>query len=160
MREAIGSSLLLSIVVFIVGVVLILLVNSLSYSKAFKVKNRIINLISESETLNTDEIDADLATIGYELNKNTDCSKTSFYKTNNCRNSDGIAYEGCNQDSDIEIININPDYDYCIYKTTLANGSYYYSVVTFTHFDLPIVGNFIRQEVSGETKVMGKNYDY
>ena len=160
MNDSLGSSLLLYIVVFIVGIVLLLLVNSLAYSKAFKVKNRIINQISETGTLDVSKIDSDLSTIGYELNSGTDCSKTEYYTSNNCYNADGISYAGCSQNSKIEIISINPTYDYCVYKTTLSDKSYYYSVVTFTHFDLPLVGGFIRNEVSGETKVLGKTYSY
>lgn len=160
MKDAIGSSLLLYIVVFIVGIVLILLVNSLAYSKAFKVKNRIINQITETGAFNVSKVDSDLATVGYELNKNTDCSKTNYYRNNNCSAADGVLYAGCNPNTKIEIINVKPTYDYCVYKTTLSDNSYYYSVVTFTHFELPLVGGLARYEVSGETKRLGINYDY
>ena len=42
-----GSSLLLNIVIVIVGVVSAFLISSIAYSKAFKVKNRIVSVIEK-----------------------------------------------------------------------------------------------------------------
>lgn len=47
MRSAIGNSLLMSLVVIIVSLVMLVFVGILSYSKAYRVKNRIIEVIEK-----------------------------------------------------------------------------------------------------------------
>ena len=34
------------------------------------------------------------------------------------------------------------------------------SVVTYVRFDFPVIGNMLTFEVHGETKMLGKNYNY
>ena len=76
MNESIGGSALISLVVFIVGALLLIIVGALSYSKAYRVKNRIIGIIDKYEVFNDQkdyndykdalsEISEDLASIGY-----------------------------------------------------------------------------------------------
>ena len=47
MREAIGSSLLLNIAIVFIGVISAFLISSIAYSKAYKVKNRIVSIIEK-----------------------------------------------------------------------------------------------------------------
>ena len=88
MREAIGSSLLFNLIIVIVIVMIAFLVGSLSYSKAFKVKNRIINIIEKYEGYNqTDsklinEINSELKNMGYRINKNKKCKSGDISGSN------------------------------------------------------------------------------
>ncbi len=45
------------------------------------------------------------------------------------------------------------NYRYCIYKNTDAKG-YYYTVVVFMYFELPVIGDFLEFPISGQTKVI------
>lgn len=150
MKASIGGSFLLYIVVFIVSIAMLLLVGLLSYSKAYKVKNRIINVIETNLSINEKNINSDLASVGYNVNNKRDCTRTNTFKKLN-----GMGK--------IKVKNVSPKggYDYCIYKCTLnSNSEYYYVVVTFTTFNLPLVGAITPIEVSGETKILGKKYNY
>ncbi len=52
MREAIGSSMLLYIVVIVVGVVMLLFVSIISYAKAYGAKNKLVSAIETFEGYN------------------------------------------------------------------------------------------------------------
>ncbi len=141
MREAIGNSLLLSIVVFFVGLIIVFFVGILSYSKAYKVKNRIVEIIEKYETYEgnievENEIISSLSEMGYQLGS--------------CKDPD--AYNG----------NVNNSgYKYCIYRIdTEKEGQYYYKVTTYVQFYFPIVGEWINPPVTSETKIFGKTYRY
>lgn len=45
MKEAIGTSYVFNLIILFVSVFIILYVGALAYSKGFKVKNRIINIV-------------------------------------------------------------------------------------------------------------------
>lgn len=159
MNEAIGGSSLFTLVIFLVSATLLLLIGALTYSKAYKVKNRIVNIIEVcEESSDTDattscnpsidqgyvnlkkEINADMASIGYNItsgNPISGCSIGAIYNNNEATS-----------------------YDICVYKEILNDGTYYYKIVSFAHLNVPVIGNFIHFPVTGETKIYGKNYDY
>lgn len=144
MREAIGGSLLLSIVVVFVSLIILFFVGILSYTKAYKVKNKIIDVIERYETYNTSEVENEIETtlgdMGYQLG---DCK-------NNANNLNESGYK------------------YCVYEvcegTTNSDGScegaHYYKVTTYIQFYFPIIGELFNPPVHGETRILGKNYDY
>lgn len=169
MREAIGSSLLLNIALVFIGVISLFLVGSIAYSKAFKAKNQIISVIDSYNgecfvegNLDDDacykEIESKLTDMGYSSNISSECPDIN--------KSDG--------DSGVlEIEKVYPPlvktgHQYCVYKYTLcdvqridssntkcsdySNQLSYYKVITFMHFDIPLVGQFLEFQVSGETK--------
>lgn len=160
MREAIGSSLLLNIVVFFASVIIIFFIGILSYSKAYRVKNRIIEIVEKHAEYNDsakNEINQSLYQSGYTLNSNDLCS------SNRVQNH-LIDEIGLEPESGSVVINLNDNnLNYCVFeaknKTTNDNGRYYI-VVSFVHFDFPIIGDIINIPVYGETKILGKSYDY
>lgn len=137
MREAVGNSLLLNLVIIFVSIVILFFVGILSYSKAYRVKNRIIEVIeSHGNYLDSvDEISTDMKSIGYRTTNNKKCNSNNLNSTS---------------------------YNYCVYEITdkSSGNSYYYKVVTYVHFDFPIIGGLINIPVSGETKILGKSYNY
>ena len=151
MRSAIGNSMLLNIVIIIVSAVIIIFVSVLSYSKAYRVKNRIIEIIEKNETfekldesgnnLTESEINQFLHDSGYKTGKYNKC--TEVFKN-----------------KDMEGINIvhNGDYNYCVGERTTTDGATYYVVVTFVEFNFPIVGGIGQIPVSGETKILKRDY--
>ena len=136
MRGALGNSLLLSIILTFVGAIVIFFVSILSYSKAYKAKNRIIEVIEKYETYDQnvkEEVNVSLAEMGYQLGE---CQFSSL--------ADGNGYK------------------YCVeYKEASAEGGgYYYKVSTYVQFYFPIIGEIITPKVTSETKILGRNYDF
>lgn len=158
MRESLGGSFLLYIVIFIIGIVILFFASIISYAKAYRVKNRIINVVENSSCINpgddpTDvygkiikDIDADLGNVGYSFTSSSNCN----FNNNSCSSVDNfnikVPYKGGN-------------YNYCICKVDNGTEGYYYEVVTFTEFSFPIIKDVIRADVHGESKIMCKNYD-
>ena len=148
-----GSSLLLNIVIVIIGVVSAFLISSIAYSKAFKVKNRIVSVI---EKYNGDcNFDNDADTCYSEINSELQDMGYSSNISHGCSDEDTLVY-GKN----------NVRYHFCVNKYTLcdeyktdgktckddSNETYYYKVTTFMHFDIPLIGQVLEFPVSGETK--------
>lgn len=147
MKAAIGGSSLLNIALFFVSIVILFFVGIIAYSKAYKINNRIIEVIEKhqqyGEVVETELYD-DLRTAGY-------ITATSSQVKEKCGEN-----------------NLNSsEYLYCVYldEDSLKEGSlnddgYLYEVVTYIHFDFPIIGDTLTFAVKGETKILGKNYDY
>lgn len=134
MREAIGSSLLLNIVIVFVSIIIVFFVGTLSYSKAYRAKNRIVSVIEKYEDYNDGakaEIKTSLGDMGYQIGE--------------CNDSEGASGSG---------------YKVCIYRKETEDGTYYYKVKTYVQFYFPIINSLFSPAVSSETKLMGKNYNY
>lgn len=139
MREAIGNSYIFSIVIALIGIIFLILIGSLSYSKAFKVKTRIIEIIEKNSGYNEEnikmEIDNYLKTVGYTVTKSSNSGK-------------------CVELNGTKAINTkSKNYDYCIYRFNTVKGPYYH-VTVFISFDIPVISSYLRIPVSGETRVI------
>ena len=141
MQEATGQTGLMNIMLAIIGIIIVLLAGSIAYSKAFRVKNKIIDIVEKYEIYNDDsrrEIESTLTNIGYRVidqkTYNSHCATDKF---------DGFTLDA----------RVAPGHLYCIYKSNnTSDGTYYYKVVAFMYFDIPVVGGFIEIPVTGETK--------
>lgn len=148
MREAIGTSYVVNFIITFFILFILVFLATLSYTKAFKVKNKIVDIIEEYEGDVVDtssqlksgpkgDINSKLGQIGYRV---------SDKKT--CKNR----YEGNAFDNVKEISkNGTSNYHYCIYQVDTGKGKYY-GVVTYIYFDIPIVGSTVEIPVYGETK--------
>jgi len=128
---------------------LLLFATSLGYTKAFKVKNRIVEIVEKYDDIfnidayngtrlnNTveNEINDALSQIGYRISA----------KPNNCPDRDGVQ---------ALIKNTTANYEYCIYKFSNSKGNYY-GIVAYMYYEIPIIGANLRFPVYGETKVSG-----
>lgn len=151
MKESIGNAMLFYIIITFVVVLIMFFVGSLSYSKAFKVKNKIVEEIEKEEEYNTnatEEIENWLASggtngkgIGYRHNTG------SLNNRANCTDDKGT------------LVNQSSNYEYCVYEINTCEGGRegrcgkYYKVVAYMYFDLPIIGDMIKIPVSGETMI-------
>lgn len=145
MRESIGNAYLYTFVIIFVIIFVAFLVGSISYSKAFKIKNVIINTIEKNEGWNAtteNEINDMLASIGYSVTPNGVGACPEF---NGVRSS----------------YNRENGYFYCVYRLNEFDGintnvneyrGEYYRVVTFISFDIPVINGVLRIPVQGETK--------
>lgn len=154
MRGAIGNAMVMNIVITFIILTTAFLVSSISYSKAFKVKTKIIDIIekydgdfnktSGNESVITSEINQFLGQTGY-------------------RTTSATAKGNCNKyvDSSKEtLMGTTSSYDICIIKKNNNSSTYhgpYYKVVVYMYFDFPIIGDMIKIPVSGETRSFFKD---
>lgn len=137
MKESIANAYILNIVIVFVVIFIFFFASSLTYSKAFKVKNRIVDIIEKYESYNSkaeEEIVSTLNEMGYRVNTtNKGCpvrnGKNSISATNNA-------------------------YRYCVYEYDTPKGKYY-GVSAYMYFDFPIIGDSLEFPVYGETKILG-----
>ena len=177
MNEALGGSGLFNIVIVIVSALVLLLVGFLAFSKAFKVKNHIVNFINEDKGYaDKTKIESDLYSVGYASVKGVGCEETGTENNpttygkllNKAKNSkSGCDGKVCSNGCDcVDIFLGDPtnekkatNYDYCVYKYTMANGSYYYTVLTYVHMNIPLIDDFIHIPITGETRIFERQYE-
>lgn len=174
MKESMGNALLFNIVIFFVIILIGFFIGSLGYSKAFKVKNKIIEEIEkEGEAADTVEETANA------YNENTIAEINNWLKGGTSRNGQtlnttGVGYPlntngGKNTSTfcngkEGKLVSRTNDYEYCVYlmedRVDKDHVYYYYRVVTFMYFDIPVVsefaGNLLKIPVTGETMTFKK----
>ena len=142
MREATGGALIINIILTFIIPFLALLATSVNYSKAFKVNNRIINLIEKDRGYNAktkSAIDKYLKNVGYVVTtvQNT-CEREKGKFTPNA--------------SKVTTLNRDIGYKYCVYQVQDGSNKVYYKVVTYMYFDIPIINEVAKIPVTGETR--------
>lgn len=133
MKEAIGTSSVFTLILTFTAIFIALFVGSIAYSKAFKVRNRIIDIIEENKGYNDDVmllIQENLATIGYQ-----------------------IVNEPCPNTNGQDAMDPKSDYHFCVYQFSADRGNYY-GVKVFIRLDIPVIGSTIKIPVYGETKTI------
>ena len=148
MRESFGTAFVVNFVVIFIAIFIFFFVAGLSYTKAFKIKNRIVDIVEENECYNEggcnsiNQINTVLQEAGYRVkNGPSECSKIDRL---NDLPTGATVYESVN------------NYRYCVYKVPTSRGGYYYGAVAFMYFDLPLGFGTMEFPVYGETKVMGE----
>lgn len=159
MKEAIANAGISNLVIIFVIILLTFFIGSLSYSKAFKVKNKIIEEIEKdqeytkgSSNSTENRVEQWLSNIGYRVNT------TNQKNTSTCAskvNGNGGSYG--------TLINTNGNYQYCVYEfntctenSDKAKCGKYYRVITYMYFDIPIISGFIKIPVNGETMIFNE----
>lgn len=163
MKEAIAQTFIVSLILFFFGILLLLLFGSINYSKAFKAKNKIINLVEKyGDSISSDdsvksnfkkEFDRELGNGGYQtfqLKKSPDELCGKYYDKTNA--DETLIYP-----SDAEA-KLKRSYDFCLIRKNTETGPYY-QVITFMRFEIPIIQNVMFFPVRGETKVLCDNID-
>lgn len=131
MREAIGGTWMLGVVVLFIVLFSAFLALSINYTKAFKVKNEIINMIEDNHSFDTNAestIQDYLDEMGYTTTRidKSNCDKDEDYVTGG----------------------------YCVRKICDPNLGSYYKVRTFVKIELPIVYQTFTFPINGETKLL------
>ena len=142
MKEAIANAGIFNLVITFVIILLAFFIGSLGYSKAFKVKNRIIEEIEKDHDYSDNtqsRIEEWLGTIGYRVksNFNSRTCGTEYYRGKKGR-----------------LVNRGGNYEYCVYKfyTCLhSRCSTHYRAVSFMYFDVPVISQLIKIPIKGET---------
>lgn len=147
MREAIGASWLMIIVLTFVALFSGYLAFSINYSKAFKVKDGIIDRIEKHSGFNDEAIN-DIADYLNEIGYHTKVGCKNFV-------AEGSRYVGVVSNS----VTNHPEsgtYNYCVEKVASRNPSgqmtaAYYKVNVFFSLSLPVFDQFTTFNVTGET---------
>lgn len=137
MKESIGQAFLFNLVIVIISVVLILIVSAMTYSKTYKIKNKIVDIVEKYRgyegTGAIAEIETYLGSIGYKMNKN--------------------ATQKCSSNKGQSLTNVSTLYRYCVYEYYASGRGKYYGVTAYIYFEFPLIGDLIEIPVYGETEV-------
>lgn len=151
MREAIGNTHILFIVIVIIVVIMMLISGSISYSKAFKARNAILNIVQENAQYDDsaemvlhkseEEIGLILGDMGY---------KTTIGSNHSCANPSK------HRDKLIDYAK-SPNYNFCIYHFRDGDNQFY-GIETYMYFELPVFGRNDRFSfpIFGETYMFYK----
>ena len=142
MREAIGGTWLFGLVITFIVFFASFLAVSINYSKAFNVKNNVVDLIGKYEGNNCNA-----------RNKIASYLKdTGYLVASNCTSDDAYTYQGYD-------LNGNPVTEkayYCISEDSTDSSTVidknFYRVVIFFRIDLPMVGDLFTFKIKGETE--------
>ncbi|HOP65474.1 MAG TPA: hypothetical protein PLX66_00390 [Bacilli bacterium] len=144
MRQSIGGTWLFSLVIIFILLFTAYLAVAINYSKSFKVKNEVINIIEREEGL-TSNIDA--ADPGAIEQIASYLESVGYVNHGKCPKN----YQGYGEYKD----GSTTKYSYCVRKYNTYNEiekqRSYYSVVLFFDMDLPIFGDLFTFKVTGET---------
>lgn len=149
MKEAFGNAFIMGLVITFIIIFMLFFATSTSYTKAFKVKNKIVEILekhddilnessSTSGRLRSDveeEINAVLSDIGYRISPTP----------NSCPTRNGV---------EAVTKSMTAHYEYCIYAYSTTKGTYY-GVTAYMYYEIPVIGAKLRFPVYGETKING-----
>lgn len=138
MKESIGQAFLVEMALVLVGITIIVLVGAVAYSKTFKIKTKLVDIMEKYKDFDEaeNEINEYLKSIGYRKNTYTDNKA-------NCKSEPGGTLKnGVSQ------------FKYCVYEFDKpGNKGKYYGVKVFIYFDIPLIGDLLEFPVYGETEV-------
>lgn len=142
MNESISNAMVLTIVIIVIGVSSAITLFSLGYSKTYKIKNKIIDIIEQHGTYNDGVVRDDIEAYLRSANYSSEASYTGG--SSKCPKLDGQ-----------NAINTLKTYTFCIYKHETIKGDYY-TVKAFQTYNFPLIGDFIkvRYAITGDTQVL------
>lgn len=148
MRESIGGTWLLGFVVLFIVLFSGYLAVSINYTKAFKVKNQIINLIEQNEGFRTSAY-GNIESVSIDQLANSDRTEDQIYHY-----IKDVGYASANiESSKCDRYGTYYTGGYCIRKICTANGVYY-KVTSFIKFELPLIWTSFTIPINGETKMI------
>lgn len=150
MQQGIGETFTYNIIILFIIVVFAILAATISYYKAFKVNNRVLDSIEKFEGYNAAaraDIESKLKTLGYTVN--TENAKCPERKGMTLEKQDGT-YLYCvyYHEDDTGVADIDASRTGNTVKNGIAKNRdnepvyYNYSVASYIYIDLPIVGQF------------------
>ncbi len=146
MRESIGSTWILQLVIVFMLIFVAFLALSINYTKAFKIKNELISIIEKYEGATTDEQGSISIINNYLVYQ-------GYHTMSSCEEG-SYGVKNLNSTS-IDEAQAGTKYYYCIRKMDTSNYSFpdraYYEVEVFFQFNLPVVGDIFTFRAGGKT---------
>ena len=161
MSEGLGSTVIIAIIVVFIALVSAYMAYNVNYTKAFKMKNKVIATIEkyqgECGAACKTEISKYAGSIGYHPKAGNFCDNNPFKPQTNYKSTEFISDPGyCLYKVDVPVTNksglgtIEDDYNH--------EAGYYYRVVSIINIRVPIIENVMQfNYVSGDTKEFRKN---
>ncbi len=168
MRESIGATQIFAICMVLIVLFTGYLAISVNYAKAFRIKSSIVSQIEQNHGYNTTVTTPDGRVQSLEEKIKTYLTAQGYTAYGTCPNTidaDGYTSEWQKVGHINDSAPSGKD-NVCIYRLTLpvqGNGGYstmlddictqkyYYKVITFFKFDIPIINTFLTFKVSGDT---------
>lgn len=140
MKESFGNAFITGLVIAFITLLILFFATSLTYTKAFKVKNRLVSIIEKYGDYNQearDEIEQNLGELGYRVSHGETCSSDRF------------------PEATVVTVPGNTNYRYCVWEYDAGERGKYYGVMAYMYFEIPLIGKSLEFPVYGETKTMG-----
>lgn len=156
MRESIGGAWLTGIVVTFLALFAAFLVYAVNYTKAFRVKDRIIHLIEENEGYTfAKDIEVKNSDENTLLTDGSTEAEIFYFERKIGYNYDnsGISCGDPNEDGILD----TETYGYCVERHCVEakNGNrVYYKVTSYIALKIPIINYTVKVPISGETSTM------
>ena len=161
MKESMSNALILNLIIIFLFIFVILFAGSTAYTKAFKVKNRIISIIERNETTVITKGINNSAVIT-EINSALKDAKYTVAMNNDTKCSAALNKRFGNQNQTYNVVNTGTNsYRYCVaefYDDNSPMHGRYYAVITYMYFEIPLINKKLEFPVYGETKTMGIAY--
>lgn len=161
MKESIGGTWLIGIVALFIVLFSAFMAYSINYTKAFRAKNGIIDLIEQNEGYtfyngpNIDNMkqedlmnDSSVQAKAYALVKSMGYDYGSKSENKVVCNNDGTISDATKIDAAYQ-----PG-GYCVYRFCNSDGTYRYKVVTYVMMKFPVINFGITVPIKGETKTL------
>lgn len=143
MRQTVGATWTLQLVVVFILLFVGYIVLTLNYSRTIKIKNEMISIVEKYDGITNQSIGL----------LNNFLVSSNYNAKGTCENKQGvygvkILEEGRNT---IEEADGTNSYYYCIRKYEGANKTNYYQITLFYKFNLPVIGDLSNFSVKGST---------
>ena len=164
MRESIGASWMLGIVVVFIFLFLFFISYSINYTRAFNIKNEIINYIEHAEGFTKVDGDIETADLTSKRNKDTVQAKALDLIRRTGYDYATISAADCQkQDLNAELF---AEGGYCIVKVCQDPDNKvkntYYKVTAFISMKVPLINLSVNIPVTGQTRTIyqdNSNYE-
>ena len=164
MKEAIGGSYIFQIVIIFIALFSAFIVYSISYTKAFRVKNEIITLIENQLGYTPSKSQGSLAsmtTAQLAEDKSVEAQalltvKRYGYKHDILDGQDSLCYQN-NENVGTDAKNIMKTGGYCLFKVCNNDDkttNTVYKVTTFIALKIPVLNIVVKIPISGQTRTI------
>ncbi len=141
MRQSIGGSWLIGLMVLFILLFAGYIILTIDYNKSVKVKNEALLIIEKYEGLNENSLtllNNYLLGVGYTT-------------TGKCGDKDGTYGALSLESNELEETEEGQRYYYCVKKYKGTHTSYYYQISLFYRFNIPVIGDTTRFTIKGST---------
>lgn len=162
MRESIGGTWLTGIVITFLALFAAFLTYSISYTKAFRVKNAIISAIEETEGFvmaeNGKNQISEVINASDEKLVENGSTEAKIFRMIRKVGYNYTAVDSCDdEENGVMIPSLGEQYGYCVKKycvSTENNNGVYYKITTYIALKIPIINFSVKIPIQGETNTM------
>lgn len=174
MRESIGGTWLLSIVITFIALFSAFLSYAISYTKAFNMKSEILNMIERAEgwtaspnaanltNMKTEDLEEDKSVeaqaflkvkglgYNYQAAQEVDCSTVDGHTSNSMQIGGYCLTKYCPN----KVETYNPEFDTSTIDKDSVSSKVYYKVTTFIAIKIPVINYVAKIPITGETRTL------